>query len=423
VAVLGVLSESLKQLRRIADRQAGKFHSEGFCTLFSVLSHDLDDDFLKALDGHLKRLTFENGVSMGAVLGEASASSSYVLLEPRPATWYRFVADRIDDVRTVEMQAHPAQKAPSVPYLSPALALAPMLALRPGGRAVGSTEEGRLKALSDLKARGISSVAVSLAQACDSILAFLRSLRFELAFYVGCLNLHDQLAGLGQPVCAPEPLPAGEPRLSGHGLYDVCLSLSMRAKVVPNDFDADGKTLVMITGANRGGKSTFLRSVGQAQLMMQCGMFVAADAYRASTCDGLFTHFKREEDPTMRSGRLDEELGRMSEIVNAARTGGMVLANESFASTNEREGSEIARQIVRALTESGVRVLYVTHLFDLSHGFFVQNLDSALFLRAEREDDTRRSFKVVEAEPLSTSYGEDLYRQIFVEGRRPVTAE
>jgi DNA mismatch repair ATPase MutS len=115
----------------------------------------------------------------------------------------------------------------------------------------------------------------------------------------------------------------------------------------------------------------------------------------------------------MQSGKLDEELSRMSEIVTAAKPGGMVLANESFASTNEREGSEIARQIVRALTESGVRVLYVTHLFDLAHGFFAENLDTALFLRAEREDDARRTFKVVEAEPLPTSYGEDLYRQIF----------
>jgi hypothetical protein len=423
VAVLGLLSESLKKLRRIADRQAGRFRSEGFSTLFSSLSRELDDDFLKSLDGHLRHLTFESGVSMSAVLGEADKSPSYVLLEPRPATWYRFVADRIDDVRTVNTSPHQARKRLPGSSLSPVLALMPLLAQRPGGRLESSAEEDRSKALSDLRGRGISSVAISLAEAADSILAFLRGLRFELAFYIGCLNLHDQLAGMGQPVCTPEPLPASDPKLSGQGLYDVCLSLSMRARVVPNDFDAGGKTLVMITGANRGGKSTFLRSVGQAQLMMQCGMFVAATGYRASTCDGLFTHFKREEDSTMRSGRLDEELGRMSETVNAARPGSMVLANESFASTNEREGSEIARQIVRALTESGVRVLYVTHLFDLAHGFFVQNLDSALFLRAEREDDARRTFKVVEAEPLPTSYGEDLYRQIFVEGRRPVVAD
>jgi hypothetical protein len=427
VAVLELLSEYLKKVRRIADRQGahergGKFHSEGFSALFSMLSRELDDDFLKSLDRHLKHLTFDDGVSMSAVLGEASESPSYVLLEPRPATWYRFVADRMDDVRTVNTSPHQPAKARGS-TLSPTLALMPLLAQRPGDRQESSAEEDRSKALSDLRGWGISSVAISLAQAADSILAFLRSLRFELAFYIGCLNLQEQLAGMGQPVCTPEPLPAGDPKMRGQGLYDVCLSLSMRARVVPNDFDADGKTLVMITGANRGGKSTFLRSVGQAQLMMQCGMFVAAKGYRASACDGLFTHFKREEDSSMRSGKLDEELSRMSEIVNAARPGSMVLANESFASTNEREGSEIARRIVRALTESGVRVLYVTHLFDLAHGFFVQNLDSALFLRAEREDDARRTFKVVEAEPLPTSYGEDLYRQIFGQGGRQVVAD
>jgi DNA mismatch repair ATPase MutS len=134
----------------------------------------------------------------------------------------------------------------------------------------------------------------------------------------------------------------------------------------------------------------------------------------------LFSHFKRDEDPTLRSGRLDEELSRMSEIVDAAKPGSMVLANESFASTNEREGSEIARQIVRALTESGVTVLFVTHLYDLAHGFYVQDLDSALFLRAEREDDASRPFKLVEAEPLPTSYGEDLFRQIFASKADPI---
>ncbi len=414
VAVLELLSEYLKKLRRIADRQAGRFNSEGLSELFSMLSLQLDGDYLKSLDEHLRQLSFKDGVSMGAVLGEASASPSYLLLQPRPATWPRFVADRIDDVRTVNTSLRQPTKARGS-TLSPALALMPLLAQRPGGRLESSAEEDRSKALSDLRGRGFSSVAISLAQAADNILAFLWSLRFELAFYIGCLNLHEQLAAMRQPTCMPEPLPAGDAGLRGQGLYDVCLSLSLKASIVPNDIEADGKTLVMITGANRGGKSTFLRSVGQAQLMMQCGMFVAARGYRASACDGLFSHFKREEDSSMRSGRLDEELSRMSEIVNAARPSSMVLANESFASTNEREGSEIARQIVRALTESGVRVLYVTHLFDLAHGFFVQDVDSALFLRAERENDASRTFKVVEAEPLPTSYGEDLYRQIFLE--------
>ena len=70
-----------------------------------------------------------------------------------------------------------------------------------------------------------------------------------------------------------------------------------------------------MTGANTGGKSTFLRAIGLAQLMMRAGMFVGANAFSADLRDGLFTHYKREEDSTMESGKLDEELNRMSEIV------------------------------------------------------------------------------------------------------------
>jgi DNA mismatch repair ATPase MutS len=121
-------------------------------------------------------------------------------------------------------------------------------------------------------------------------------------------------------------------------MYDPCLSLSTESKVVGNDVAGDGKTLVVITGANRGGKSTLLRGMGLAQLMMQCGMFVAAESFRANVCNGVFTHFKREEDAGMKSGKLDEELGRMSAIVDRVAPGSILLLNESFASTNEREG-------------------------------------------------------------------------------------
>ena len=70
--------------------------------------------------------------------------------------------------------------------------------------------------------------------------------------------------------------------------------------MVGNDVHGGGKSLVVITGANQGGKSTFLRSVGLAQLMMQCGMFVAAEV-TGPVCTGVFTHYKREEDGRWRA--------------------------------------------------------------------------------------------------------------------------
>ncbi|MGH3418711.1 MAG: hypothetical protein ACRDOD_03820, partial [Streptosporangiaceae bacterium] len=90
-----------------------------------------------------------------------------------------------------------------------------------------------------------------------------------------------------------------------------------------------------------------------------------------------------------------------------------LLCNESFASTNEREGSQIAWQVMRAMLDKQIRVFFVTHMYDLAHGFHAQGLDTALFLRAERQPDGRRTFKFAEREPLPTSYGQDSYRRIF----------
>jgi DNA mismatch repair ATPase MutS len=105
-------------------------------------------------------------------------------------------------------------------------------------------------------------------------------------------------------------------------------------------------------GARKAGAGDETRRRRLAQLMMQAGMFVAAESFTASARSGVFTHFKREEDATMEKGKLDEELDRMSTIAGQITVGCLLLCNESFASTNEREGSEIARQIIRALTEA-----------------------------------------------------------------------
>jgi len=115
----------------------------------------------------------------------------------------------------------------------------------------------------------------------------------------------------------------------------------------------------------------------------------------------------------MQSGKFDEELGRMSEIVEHLTPNAMLLFNESFAATNEREGSEIAKQIVSALLERHIKVFFVTHLYDFAHRFSAKRMENAIFLRAERQADGTRTFKVTEGDPLETSYGKDLYASIF----------
>ena len=147
--------------------------------------------------------------------------------------------------------------------------------------------------------------------------------------------------------------------------------------------------------------------------MMQSGMFAPAESFSSNVCDGLFTHYKREEDATMKSGKLAEELSRMSDLVDNMTPNSMVLFNESFAATNEREGSEIATQITSALLEKRIKIFFVTHLYEFAHGLFDRKMKGAVFLRAERQMDGGRTFRLVEGEPLQTSYGQDLYDGIF----------
>jgi DNA mismatch repair ATPase MutS len=278
---------------------------------------------------------------------------------------------------------------------------------------VAPRDDAGFQMLGDIRKRGLALAADATARSSDHVVSFFTQLRSELAFYVGCLNLSDEVRRLGGSICRPEALPAAHRSLATGGLYDVSLSLAQQGAAVANDVEAPEVRLVVVTGANRGGKSTFLRSLGLAQVMMQCGMFVGATAFAAPVRHGIYTHFRREEDQGLTSGKLDEELGRMRWIVDHANPRSLVLLNESFASTNEREGSEIGRQVITALLDAGVTVVLVTHLYELAHGFFADARADARFLRAERLPDGRRTFRVVDGEPLPTSHGQDLYERIF----------
>ena len=91
----------------------------------------------------------------------------------------------------------------------------------------------------------------------------------------------------------------------------------------------------------------------------------------------------------------------------------MLLCNESFASTNEREGSEIARQVVDALLDAGVKVVFVTHLFDLAHGIHASARETPCSCVPSAATTANVRTSSPKASPLPTSYGEDTYRRIF----------
>jgi len=382
--LLETLVTLLRKLRNTSLSHAAKFKSEAFQTFFSMLEKELNDEYLASIQDHLTIAKFRKGILMSARLGECNESADLVLRKAadRKRKWF----ERLFRKRPPGYIFHLADR-----------------------------DEAGARIFGEIRHRAISRVALALAQSADHVLSFFHMLRTELAFYVACSNLHSRLLSQGEPVCFPDAVSAGKRCHRFRNLYDVSLSLRMATKIAANTIDEDGKNLVVVTGANQGGKSSFLRGVGLAQLMMQCGMFVGAEAFEGELCSSLLTHYKREEDATMQCGKFDEELSRINQIVEHVGANATVLFNESFAATNEREGSEIARQIMTALLEKRVRIFYVTHLYAFAKAFFDSGKKDVFFLRAERQADGSRTFQLRVAEPLDTSYGEDLYRELFEE--------
>lgn len=381
ITLLDYYFNTFRKLRHIALSQLGNFKSDGFINFFTTIISELSDEYINEVDLHLNNLKFDDGELISAKLGKGNKGTHYMLRR---------------------------SNEPAKGWLRSLLTLKSKYSydVYPG-------DEIGLIALSDMAEKGINTTANVLAQSADNILSYFKQIKTELGFYIGCINLYEQLSKYDMPISFPTPIETDHHVFKSHELYDACLALKMKSKIVTNDIMADQKSLIIITGANQGGKSTFLRSLGLAQLMMQSGMFVAASLFSATLCDNLFTHYKREEDTTMVSGKFDEELKRMSNIVDHLTKNSIILFNEAFAATNDREGSEIAKQIVSALIKKNIKIFFVTHLFEFAYQWQEMNDKHVLFLRAERQADGMRTYKLFEGKPLQTSYGDDLFKSIF----------
>lgn len=381
VEVIDEFLDVLRRLRRLAEGRLADVTSSALRTLFEMLVRELDEPYLASVEAHLARLRSSEGIIVTAELGAGNRGANYVLRRRigRPG-WRERLGLPDGESYTYE---------------------------------VPDRDESGFRALAELTGQGVALAAMAVAASASHILDFFRLLRDEAAFYVGAITLEARLRELGGPLCVPDPAPLGSTVLAAEGLYDPALQLRLGGGAVASDLAADGVRLLVVTGANQGGKTTFLRSLGLAHLLMAAGLAVPARSFRAAVAGRIYSHFSRPEADGVRSGKLDEELERMRAIVERLAPGDLVLMNESFSSTNEREGSEIARGVVTALADANVRVAFVTHLRDLTDELGARGRPDVSFLRAEREADGRRTFRIVPGMPERTSHGIDVYRRVF----------
>jgi hypothetical protein len=217
VRKMELLVAFLRRLRDIADEHAQNFRSHGLSRFFAMLIDELGDAYLELIEGYLKELNFKGGQLLSAQLTTGNKGSGYTLRRPR-------------EQRFIERLLGRSGYSFTLP----------------------DRDEAGARALGELEDRGLNLVGNALAQSLDHVRSFLIMLRAEIGFYVACLNLNDRLASKDEPTTFPVIVPRDQVGLSAQGLYDVCLALTLDRPVVPNDIEADNKSLVMITGGQPG---------------------------------------------------------------------------------------------------------------------------------------------------------------------------
>lgn len=217
----------------------------------------------------------------------------------------------------------------------------------------------------------------------------------EVQFYLACLEYTERLRSAGLPFCYPQ-VSTHSKQVFAHDAFDVALANKLVLEgsgVVCNSFDLkDLERIIIVTGPNQGGKTTFARMFGQLHHLARLGIVVPAREARLFLPDQMFTHFEKEEDLTTLRGKLEDELVRIHEILSLATGHSIIIMNESFNSTALLDavflGTEVTGRLI-ALNSLCVCVTFIDELAAL--GETVVSMVSTVV----PEDPVTRTFKVI----------------------------
>jgi DNA mismatch repair protein MutS len=227
----------------------------------------------------------------------------------------------------------------------------------------------------------------------------------EIRWYLAVHDHVERVEGeLGLPFCYPRVDETG-PGMLGSGMFDLALAgslLGSRTPVIPNDIALRGdERVVLVSGPNQGGKTTFARAIGQLHHLARLGMPVPGESARVSLVDQIFTHFERAEQVEDLSSKLEDDLRRIRAILEQATASSLVIMNESFSSTTVEDQRFIGAQVMRRILDCGLRCVVVTFLDELVA------LDTAIVSMVstvEPGDDAPRTFRIVRRPPDGLAY-------------------
>ncbi|WP_162958846.1 MutS-related protein [Nocardia yunnanensis] len=216
----------------------------------------------------------------------------------------------------------------------------------------------------------------------------------EIQFYLTYLDFVAHASGTTRAMCLPQ-LASGDTPVHAEDAFDLALLTRRRptdTEVVCNDLRLSGpERVLVVTGPNQGGKTTFARAFGQLVYFTALGCPVPARHACLPLADRVFTHFERAEQATDPDGRLGEELLRIRETLAAATADSVIILNESLSSTSSADAVRIGRDVLAQIVARGAIAVWVSFLDELAR---TGPAAVSMVAATDPDDPARRTFRI-----------------------------